>query len=84
MDEETEVLNEKARVDLLHLYKKNQKFRDEIINSVGDKTGLSNEKILDKRYKYNTLNRLGKETLSKFVWSRDYTRSLIEFLANYK
>ena len=49
MDEETEVLNENATVDSLHLYKNNQKFRDEIIKSVGDETELINENILDKR-----------------------------------
>ena len=51
---------------------------DEIINFVGDKARLSNEKILDERYKFNTLSKLGMETLAKFVCSRDYTRSLIE------
>ena len=41
-------------------------------------------KILDKRYKHNTLNKLGMETLAKFDFSKDYTRSLIENIANYK
>ena len=84
IDEETEALNEKGRGDLSELYKNNQKFRDEIINFVGDKAELSNEKILDERYKHNTLYKLGMETLAEFIFSKDYTRSLIEILANYK
>ena len=83
MNKKTGTLNKKCRDDLNDLYKNNQKFRDEIINFVGDKTGLSNEKILDKRFKYNTLNKLGMETLAMFVWSRDYTRGVIEILASY-
>ena len=59
MDEETEGLNEKGKNDLLDLCKNNQEFRDETINFVGDKAELSNEKILDKRYKYKNLKKLG-------------------------
>ena len=79
MDEETEALNKKVGDDLNELYKKNQNFRDEFINFVGDKPELSNEKILDKRYKHNTLNKL-----AKFAFSKDYTRNLIELSANYQ
>ena len=43
MNEETEALNEKGRVDLFDLYKNNQNFREEIIIFVGGKTGLNNE-----------------------------------------
>ena len=35
--------------DLSDQYKNKQKFRDEIINFVGDETELGNEKILEKR-----------------------------------
>ena len=52
---------------------KNQKFKEEIINFVGDKAGLSIEKILDERYKHNALNKLGIETLAKSAFSKDYT-----------
>ena len=55
-----------------------------MINFVGDKAGLSNEQIIDKRYKYNTINTLDKENLNKFIWSRDNTRFLIEILASSK
>ena len=44
----TEALNKKGRDDFEDLYKNNQNFRDEVINFVGDKTGLGNEKISDK------------------------------------
>ena len=77
-------LNKNGRDDSNNLYKNNQKFRDEIINFAGDKAGLSNDKIIDKSYKYNTLNTLSKENLNKFIWSRDNTRFLIEILASYK
>ena len=84
IDEETEVLNKKGRDDLNDVYENKQKFRDEIINFIGDETELVNEKILDKRYKHNTLNKLGKETLAKFAFSKDHARSLIGNIANYK
>ena len=84
IDEDTEALNKKARYDLNDLYKNNQKFRDEIINFIGDETELGNEKILDKRYIHNNLNKLGMETLAKFAFSKDHARSLIEIIASYK
>ena len=84
IDEETEALNKKGRDDLNDLYINNQKFRDEVINLVGDKTVLGNEKILDKRYKYNTLNKLGLEVLGMFAFSKYHARSLIEIIASYK
>ena len=84
MSEETGTLNKKGLNDLNYLYKNNQKFRDEIINLIGDKAGLSNDKILDKRFKSNTLNRLGKEPLAKLVCSKEYIMTLIELLATFK
>ena len=84
IDEETQALSEKGRDDLKDLYKNNQKFREEVINIVGDKTGLGNDQILDKRYKYNTLIKLGMEVLGMFTFSKDHARSLIEIIASYK
>ena len=43
IDEETEALNKKGRDDLNDLYINNQKFRDEVLIFVGNKTGLGNE-----------------------------------------
>ena len=43
--------------------KNNEKFGDIIIHFVGDKAGLCNDQIIDKRYKYNTPDKLGKENL---------------------
>ena len=79
-NKKTGTLTKKGRDDLNDRFKNKQKFRDEIINFFGDKAGLSNEKILDKRFKHNSLNKLGMETLAGFAWSRDYTRSLIDIL----
>ena len=69
MNEETGTLNKNGLEDLNDLYKNIKKFRDEIINFVGDKAGLSSEKILDKMFIYNTLNQLGKEILAWFACS---------------
>ena len=82
-DEETEVLHKKGRDDLTDLNENNQKFRDEIINFIGDETELGNEKFLDKRRKHNTLNKLDIETLAKFAFSKDHARSLIGTIASY-
>ena len=84
IDEETEALNKKGRDYLNDLYKNNQKFKDEIINFIRDETGLKNPKILGQRFKYNTLNRLDKETLANFAFSKDHARSLIRIIASYK
>ena len=65
MNKKTGTLNKKNRDDLNNLYNNNQKFRDEIINFVGGKAGLSNDQIIDKIYKYTTLNTLGKGILKK-------------------
>ena len=81
--EETEALNKKGRDHLNFLYKNNQKFRDEIIKFISDETELSNEKIVDKRYRHNTLNKLGKESLAMFAFSNDHARSLIGIMASY-
>ena len=51
MIKETKTLNRKGISDLIDLYKSNQKFRDEIIDLVEDKTELSIDQILDKRFK---------------------------------
>ena len=51
MNQETGTLNKKVLDGLNDIYKNNQKFRDELINFVGGKAGLSNEKIFDKRFK---------------------------------
>ena len=45
MKKKTATLNKNGRDDLNNLYKNHQKFRDKIINFVGDKAGLSNEQI---------------------------------------
>ena len=74
LNKKTGTLNKKGRDDLNNLFKNNQKFREKIINFVRDKAGWSNEQIIDKRYKYNTLNRLGRENLNTFIWSRDNTK----------
>ena len=54
------------------------------LNFIVDETELGNEKILDKRYKHNTLNNLGKETLAKFAFSKHHARSLNGIIASYK
>ena len=51
---------------------------------VEDKAELDIEEILDKRFKYNTLNNLGMETLAKFAFSKDYTKDLIEIIGHHK
>ena len=84
IDEETEDLNKKCRDDLNDQYKINQIFRDEIINFVREETELSYRNILDKRFKHNTLIKLGMETLAKFVFSKDHARSLVGIMASYK
>ena len=86
MNKKTKTFNKKGRDDLIDLYKKNEKIRDEIINFVGDRAGLSidpalsptildksNDEILDKRYNYSTPNALGRYHLDKFVQSKDNT-----------
>ena len=49
MNNKTGNLNKNGRECLNNLYKNNKNFRDEIINFVGDKAGLSNDQIIDKR-----------------------------------
>ena len=84
MNEETGTLNKKGLEDLNDLYKNIKKFRDEIINFVGDKAGLSSERVLDKRFNNNTLNKLGKEILAWFACSIDCTIALIDILVSFK
>ena len=67
MNKNTGTLNKKDRDNSNNLYKNNQKFRDKILNFVADTAGLSNEQFIDNRYKYKTLNTLGKENLKKFI-----------------
>ena len=76
-------LNRKGQKYLNGLYVNNEEFREEIVNFVRDKTELDLEVILDRRYKTNTLNNLGKEYLAKCVLSKDNTKDLIEILAKF-
>ena len=84
IDEETKTLNRKCITVLSDLYKNNQKFKDEIIDFIRDKTELGVDQFLDKRFKYNTLNNLGRENLKECVQSKDYTRSLMKILSSYR
>ena len=54
MNIKTGTLKKSVR-NLYNLYENNPKFRDEIISFVGDKAGLGNDQIIDKRHKYKTL-----------------------------
>ena len=45
MNKKSGTIHRKNRGDINNLYKNNQKFRDKLIKIVGDKAGLSNEKI---------------------------------------
>ena len=83
IDEKTKVLNKKGQADSVNLYDSNELFRDENMNFVRDKTLLNDEKILDKRFKSNTLNMLGTKYLAKCILSKDYNKNLIEILAKY-
>ena len=73
-----------GRDDLNDLYKNSQNFQDENISIIRDENELSNEKILDKRFKHKTLNKLEKETSAKLAFSKDQARSLIGIIASYK
>ena len=83
INKETGILNKEGRSYLNSLYGNNEEFRDEIINFVGDKTELDLEVILDRRYKTDTLNMLGKEYLAKCILSKDNTKDLFEISAKY-
>ena len=76
IDEERGVLNK-------DYMKKNEEFRDEIINFVRDKKELDLKKILDRRCKTNKLNTSGKEYLAKCILSKDNTKDVIKILAKY-
>ena len=76
-------LNRKGQKYLNGLYGNNKEFREEIINFVRDKTELDLEVILDRRYKTNKLNTLGKEYLAKSILSKDNTKVLIGILAKF-
>ena len=77
------ILNRMKQKYLNRLYVNNEEFGEEIVNFVRDKTELDLEVILDRRYKTNTLNTLGKEYLAKCILSKDNTEDLIEILAKY-
>ena len=83
IDEEMGTLNRKGQKYLNILYVNNEEFRDEIVNFVRDKTELDLEVILDRRYKVNTLNTLGKEYLAKCILAKDNTKDLIEIFAKF-
>ena len=83
IDEETGILNKEGRRYLNRLFGNNDEFRDEIINFVRDKTELDLEVILDRRYKTNTLNTMGKKYLTECVASKKNTKDVIEILAKY-
>ena len=79
---ETGILNKEGRRYLNRLYGNNEEFRDEFIIFVRDKTELDLEVILERRYKTNTLNTMGKY-LTERVASKDNTKDVIEILAKY-
>ena len=83
IDEETGILNKEERNSLNRLYENNEEFRDEIINFVKNKMQLDLEAILDRRYKTNTLNMIGKKYLAECVVSKDNTKDVIEILGKY-
>ena len=81
--EEIGTLNRKRQKFLSNLYGNNEEFRDEIINFIRDKTELGLEVILDRRYKTNMLNMMGKKYLVEYITSKDNTKDIIEILARY-
>ena len=83
IDEEIGTLNRKGQKFLSNLYGNNEEFRDEIINIIRDKTELDLEVILDRRYKTNMLNMMGKKCLVEYITSKDKTKDIIEILARY-
>ena len=80
INEESGILNKEGRNNLNRLYANNEEFRDEIIIFVKNKMQLDLEAILDKRYKTNTLNIIGKKYLAECVVSKDNTEDVIEIL----
>ena len=83
IDEETKILNRKGMTVLIDLYKNNKKFKDEVIDFIRDKTELGVDKILDKGFKYNSLDNLGRENPKECVHAKDYTRGLNKIIASY-
>ena len=81
IDEKMRTLNRKGHKYLNRLYVINEEFREEIENFVRDKTELDPEVILDRRYKINTINTLGREYLAECILSKDNTKDSIEILA---
>ena len=67
IDEEMGTLNRKGQKYLNRLYVYNEEFREEIVIFVRDKTELDLEVILDRKYKINALNTLGKEYSTKCI-----------------
>ena len=82
-DEKVGILNKEGRENLNRLYVNNKEFRDEIISYVKNKMQLDLEAILDRRYKTNTLNIIGKKYLTECVASKDNTKDVIEILGKY-
>ena len=83
IDEEMGTLNRKGQKVLSNLYGNNEEFRDEIINFIRDKTELDLEVILERGYKTNMLNMLGRIYLVEYITSKDNTKDIIEILARY-
>ena len=83
IDEEMGTLNRWGQKYLNRLYVNKEEFREEIVNFIRDKTDFDLEVSLDRRYKTNTLNTLGKEYLANCILSEDNTEGLIEILAKF-
>ena len=83
INKETGILNKEGRSYLKSLYGNNEEIREESINFFRDKKELDLKEILDRRYKSNTLNTLGKEYLAKCIQSKDKTKDLIKILAKF-
>ena len=83
IDEEIGTLNRKGQKFLSNLYGNNEEFRDEVTNFIRDKMELDLEVILDRRYKTNMLDMMGKKYLVEYITSKDNTKDIIEILARY-
>ena len=83
INEATGNLSKEGQNNLNRLYVNNEKFRDEIINFVKNKMQLDLEAILDRRYKTNTLNLMGKNYLAECIVSKDNIKDLNEILDKY-
>ena len=70
-NEEMGVLNRNGGKFLTRLYGNNEDFREQIIKFVRNKKELDLELILDKKYKTNTLNKLGNNYFAECITSKD-------------